>query len=133
MADFDDKISVIGEWFDCSPNHRKRSKAELYREVSIKEIKNEDSLQTRFQENPSCSQGALRERIAARSGFNAPRLNTEDILQSTCVTISSPGLSPATLFESPVLLSNPLVIFSFQHFTFVFSFADPCLKSLYHL
>ncbi|XP_019086219.1 PREDICTED: probable WRKY transcription factor 34 [Camelina sativa] len=64
-----------------------------------------DSLQTSF---PSCSGGALRERIEARSGFSAPSLNTEDIFQSTCLTISSPGVSPATLLESPVFLSNPL-------------------------
>ncbi|CAL9226921.1 unnamed protein product [Arabidopsis halleri] len=109
MAGFDNKAGVMGEWFDCSINHRKRSKAELGRDVSLEYIKKEDSLQTTFQETPSCSRGALRERIAARSGFNAPSLNTEDILQSTYLTISSPGLSPATLLESPVFLSNPLL------------------------
>ncbi|EOA19137.1 hypothetical protein CARUB_v10007808mg [Capsella rubella] len=90
MADFDNKAAVVGEQFDFS-------------------IMNEDSLQTSFHiKTTSCSGGALRERISARSGFNAPSLNTEDILQSTCLTISSPGLSPATLLESPVFLSNPL-------------------------
>ncbi|CAA0396572.1 unnamed protein product [Arabidopsis thaliana] len=107
MAGIDNKAAVMGEWFDCSTtNHRKRSKAELGREFSLNYIKNEDSLQTTFQES---SRGALRERIAARSGFNAPWLNTEDILQSKSLTISSPGLSPATLLESPVFLSNPLL------------------------
>ncbi|KAG7541396.1 WRKY domain superfamily [Arabidopsis thaliana x Arabidopsis arenosa] len=109
MAGFDNEAGVMGEWFDCSINHRKRSKAELGRDFSLEYIKKEDSLQTSFQETPSCSRGALRERIAARSGFIAPRLNTEDILQSTYLTISSPGLSPATLLESPVFLSNPLL------------------------
>ncbi|CAD5329121.1 unnamed protein product [Arabidopsis thaliana] len=105
MAGIDNKAAVMGEWFDCSTtNNRKRSKAELGREFSLNYIKNEDSLQTTFQES---SRGALRERIAARSGFNAPWLNTEDILQSKSLTISSPGLSPATLLESPVFLSNP--------------------------
>ncbi|CAH8275280.1 unnamed protein product [Arabidopsis lyrata] len=107
MAGFDNEAGVMGEWFDCSINHRKRSKAELGRDFSLEYIKKEDSLHTSFQETPSCSRGALRERIAARSGFIAPRLNTEDILQSTYLTISSPGLSPATLLESPVFLSNP--------------------------
>ncbi|KAL9818909.1 putative WRKY transcription factor 34 [Arabidopsis thaliana] len=107
MAGIDNKAAVMGEWFDCSTtNHRKRSKAELGREFSLNYIKNEDSLQITFQES---SRGALRERIAARSGFNAPWLNTEDILQSKSLTISSPGLSPATLLESPVFLSNPLL------------------------
>lgn len=132
MAGFDDKIAVIGEWFDCSPNQRKRSKAELYREVSLEDIKNEDSRQTRFQENPSCSQGALRERIAARSGFNAPRLNIQDILQSTCLTISSPGLSPTTLLESPVFLSNPLVTFLFN-ISFLSSLSRIHAEISYHL
>ncbi|KAL1202958.1 putative WRKY transcription factor 34 [Cardamine amara subsp. amara] len=103
MAGFDDNDAVIGEWFDSSPNQRKR-----YREVSLQDIKNEDSLQTRFQEKSSCSRGDFRERLAARSGFNAPTLNTEDILHSTCLTISSPGLSPDTMLESPVFLSNQL-------------------------
>lgn len=59
------------------------------------------------------------ERIAARAGFNAPRLNTESIkpadlsknqeVRSPYLTIP-PGLSPATLLESPVFLSNSLVL-----------------------
>lgn len=136
MAGFDDdnKALVVGEWFNCRTNHKKRLKAELEREYSsFKYIKNEDSLQTSFQETPSCSRGALRERIAARSGFNAPRVNTEDIFQSTCLTISSPGLSPATLLESPVFLSNPLVTFSFQHFIIVFLFRQSVSEISSHL
>lgn len=122
MAGLDDNVAVMGEWLDCSPNHKKRSKAELDRE---------DSRQTSFQEKPSYSRVGLSERIAARAGFNVPRLKTENILQSPCLTISSPGLSPTTLLESPVFLSNPLVSFIlFQHFTIVFSFVDSCLLSL---
>ncbi|KAL0407063.1 UNVERIFIED_CONTAM: putative WRKY transcription factor 2 [Sesamum latifolium] len=65
------------------------------------------------------SRGGLMERIAARAGFNAPRLNTESIkpadlsknqeVRSPYLTIP-PGLSPATLLESPVFLSNSLVL-----------------------
>ncbi|XP_049412642.1 probable WRKY transcription factor 2 isoform X1 [Solanum stenotomum] len=64
------------------------------------------------------SRGGLLERIAARAGFNAPKLNTEslrpaDLMQnqgvrSPYLTIP-PGLSPTTLLESPVFLSNSLV------------------------
>lgn len=64
------------------------------------------------------SRGGLMERIAARAGFNAPRLNTESIrpsdlskkpeVQSPYLTIP-PGLSPTTLLDSPVFLSNSLV------------------------
>lgn len=133
MAGFDNEAGVMGEWFDCSINHRKRSKAELGRDFSLEYIKKEDSLHTSFQETPSCSRGALRERIAARSGFIAPRLNTEDILQSTYLTISSPGLSPATLLESPVFLSNPSVTFSFQHFIIVSLFRGSVSEISYHL
>lgn len=62
--------------------------------------------------------GGLRERMAARAGFNAPRLNTESIrpadlsknpeARSPCLTIP-PGLSPTTLLDSPIFLSNTLV------------------------
>ncbi|KAG7015604.1 putative WRKY transcription factor 2 [Cucurbita argyrosperma subsp. argyrosperma] len=56
--------------------------------------------------------GGLVERIAARAGFNAPRLNTENIrsteeVKSPYLTIP-PGLSPTTLLDSPVFLSNSL-------------------------
>ncbi|KAL6999008.1 WRKY Transcription Factor [Sarracenia purpurea var. burkii] len=63
------------------------------------------------------SRGGLLERIAARAGFNAPRLDTERIrptdlslnpdIRSPYLTIP-PGLSPTTLLESPVFLSNSL-------------------------
>ncbi|KAK4278512.1 hypothetical protein QN277_016349 [Acacia crassicarpa] len=67
--------------------------------------------------NKSSSRGNLVERMAARAGFNAPRLNTESIrsadpmmnsdTRSAYLTIP-PGLSPTTLLESPVFLSNSL-------------------------
>ncbi|KAL8469531.1 hypothetical protein ACS0TY_032396 [Phlomoides rotata] len=63
------------------------------------------------------SRGGLMERIAARAGFNAPRLNTQSMrpadlskkpeVRSPYFTIP-PGLSPTTLLESPVFLSNSL-------------------------
>lgn len=64
------------------------------------------------------SRGGLVERMAARAGFNAPRLNTESI-RSTDLSLNSdipspyftipPGLSPTTLLDSPVFLANSLV------------------------
>ncbi|XWS51642.1 hypothetical protein CRYUN_Cryun11dG0001000 [Craigia yunnanensis] len=69
-------------------------------------------------EQKSSSRGGLVERMAARAGFNAPRLNTESIrsadltlnpeISSPYLTIP-PGLSPATLLESPVFVSNSLI------------------------
>lgn len=69
-------------------------------------------------EQKSSSRGGLVERMAARAGFNAPRLNTESIrsadlslnpeICSPYLTIP-PGLSPTTLLESPVFVSNSLV------------------------
>ncbi|GMI74112.1 WRKY DNA-binding protein 2, ARABIDOPSIS THALIANA WRKY DNA-BINDING PROTEIN 2 [Hibiscus trionum] len=68
-------------------------------------------------EQKSSSRGGLVERMAARAGFNAPRLNTESIksadpslngsIRSPYLTIP-PGLSPTTLLESPVFVSNSL-------------------------
>ncbi|KAI3960475.1 hypothetical protein MKW98_002974 [Papaver atlanticum] len=55
--------------------------------------------------------GYWAESLAARAGFNAPRLNTAKIssseAQSTYLTIP-PGLSPTALLDSPVFLSNSL-------------------------
>ncbi|KAE8673569.1 WRKY DNA-binding protein 2 isoform 3 [Hibiscus syriacus] len=68
-------------------------------------------------EQKSSSRGGLVERMAARAGFNAPRLNTESIrsadpslnpdIRSPYLTIP-PGISPTTLLESPVFVSNSL-------------------------
>ncbi|KAI4307527.1 hypothetical protein L6164_030704 [Bauhinia variegata] len=70
-----------------------------------------------FSEQKSRSRGGLVERMAARAGFNAPKLNTESI-RSTDLSLNSdirspyltipPGLSPTTLLDSPVFLSNSL-------------------------
>ncbi|XP_050237779.1 probable WRKY transcription factor 2 [Mercurialis annua] len=72
---------------------------------------------TTYSEQKSSSRGGLVERMAARAGFNAPRLNTESIksadlslnpeIRSPYLTIP-PGLSPTTLLDSPVFLSNYL-------------------------
>ncbi|KAG9146794.1 hypothetical protein Leryth_005115 [Lithospermum erythrorhizon] len=69
-------------------------------------------------EQKMSSRGGLLDRRAARAGFNAPRLNTETIrspdliqsqeIRSPYLTIP-PGLSPTTLLDSPVFLSNSLV------------------------
>lgn len=71
-----------------------------------------------FSEQKSNSRIGLVERMAARAGFNAPKLNTESI-RSSDLSITSdvrspyltipPGLSPTTLLDSPVFLSNSLV------------------------
>lgn len=65
---------------------------------------------------PRTGGGSFAERLAARGGFNAPRLNTARFkclpsvsspsgVRSPYLTIP-PGLSPTTLLDSPVLLSN---------------------------
>ncbi|GAA0169370.1 DNA-binding transcription factor [Lithospermum erythrorhizon] len=61
------------------------------------------------------ARGGLLDRRAARAGFSSPRLNTESIrspdpsqsqeIRSPYLTIPS-GLSPTTLLDSPVFLSN---------------------------
>ncbi|CAI9756763.1 unnamed protein product [Fraxinus pennsylvanica] len=65
------------------------------------------------------SQGSLMERMIARAGFIAPRLNTENIraadrsqnseVQSPYLTIP-PGLSPAALLDSPLFVSNSEIL-----------------------
>ncbi|CAN6987631.1 unnamed protein product [Brassica rapa subsp. trilocularis] len=108
MTGFSNTFAVMGECVDCSTNHKKRSKAELDRETFLEEdVENKDFLQTNFQERSSYSRGGLSERVAARAGFKVPSINTESNLWS--LNISSPGVSPATLLESPVFLSNALL------------------------
>ena len=117
MSGFEEHVAVMGEWVPCNPSSKRVLKRELsLNHGQVTSNNNKDSSQTN-----NISGGGLRERIAARAGFNTPRLNTENIrsnagfsmdsssLRSPCLTISSPGLSPATLLESPVFLSNPLV------------------------
>uniref|UniRef100_A0A2P2MV59 Putative WRKY transcription factor 2 isoform X2 n=1 Tax=Rhizophora mucronata TaxID=61149 RepID=A0A2P2MV59_RHIMU len=75
-----------------------------------------NQLDSLSEQKPS-SRGGLMERMAARAGFNAPRLNTERIkstdpslkpeIWSPYLTIP-PGLSPTTLLDSPVFVSNSL-------------------------
>ncbi|KAL0734877.1 hypothetical protein Bca4012_011087 [Brassica carinata] len=139
MSGFDENVAVMGEWVPCNPTPRtlfssaigedKSSKRVLERELSLNHGQvtglqedttgNDDNNNDSSTQNNNVSRGGLRERIAARAGFNTPKLNTENIrsnagfsmdsnLRSPCLTISSPGLSPATLLESPVFLSNPL-------------------------
>ncbi|XP_013623034.1 PREDICTED: probable WRKY transcription factor 2 [Brassica oleracea var. oleracea] len=112
MSGFEEHVAVMGEWVPCNPSSKRVLKRELsLNHGQVTSNNNKDSSQTN-----NISGGGLRERIAARAGFNTPRLNTENIrsntdsssLRSPCLTISSPGLSPATLLESPVFLSNPL-------------------------
>ncbi|KAI7733194.1 hypothetical protein M8C21_022346 [Ambrosia artemisiifolia] len=65
------------------------------------------------------SRAGLVERMAARSGHNAPRLNTDIVKpvygaqnqqsQSPYLTVS-PGFSPSAFLESPVFVSNSLIL-----------------------
>lgn len=130
MPGFDGNFAVMGEWLDPSPNHKKRSKAELDREVSLEDMKN--FMETRTQEKPWYSRNGLSERIAARNGFKVPSLKTESIFPPTRLAISSPGVRPATLLESPVFLSNPLVT-NIPLSSSMFLFLYPCLNFLYYL
>lgn len=137
MSGFDENVAVMGEWVPCNPTpgtlfsssigEDKTSKRVLERELSLnhgqvtglqEDITGNNDNNNDSSQNNNVSRGGLRERIAARAGFNTPKLNTENIrsnagfsmdsssLRSPCLTISSPGLSPATLLESPVFLSK---------------------------
>ncbi|CAN0922882.1 Probable WRKY transcription factor 2 [Linum grandiflorum] len=58
--------------------------------------------------------GGLVERMAARAGFNVPKLNTESIMRSTDLSLNPqspyltipPGLSPTSLLDSPVFVNS---------------------------
>ncbi|CAA0815494.1 Probable WRKY transcription factor 34 [Striga hermonthica] len=95
--------------FNCENQFAPPFPAQPGVEVSKSDASNSNALPAA---KPS-SVGSLAERMAARAGFSAPpRLNTEAIkppkLQSPYLTIP-PGLSPTSLLESPVFLSNAML------------------------
>lgn len=149
MSGFDDQVAVVGDWlpsptsiFSSIVNNDAtifRSNIEHVHEPVLLGSEGHNALENAAQNSivedslgayeasdwnslaePKLGSGkCLKERIAARAGFNAPRLNTESIrpadlsrnldVRSQYFTIP-PGLSPTTLLDSPVFLSNSLVI-----------------------
>ncbi|KAI4389684.1 hypothetical protein MLD38_001885 [Melastoma candidum] len=143
----DDNVAVIGDWVPPSLTPMTFFSAMLSDDIGMKPQENQKSnrpsssdgmnfpavghMETRpgntgydystegslSTEPRSNYRSGLRQRIAARAGFNAPRLNTEGMrsaellanpeVRSPYLTIS-PGLSPTTLLDSPVFLSNSL-------------------------
>eukprot|EP00257_Ricinus_communis_P027487 XP_025014901.1 probable WRKY transcription factor 2 isoform X2 [Ricinus communis] len=141
MAGIDDNVAIIGDWVPPTPSPRAFFSAILgddrteglmlgpkepgtARNTDKKDVTQTAGAQftelASFSEQKSSSRGGLVERMAARAGFNAPRLNTESIrsgdlslnpeIRSPYLTIP-PGLSPTTLLDSPVFLSNSLQSF----------------------
>ncbi|XP_060187687.1 probable WRKY transcription factor 2 isoform X1 [Lycium barbarum] len=145
MGGFDDHVAIMGDWMPPSPSPRtffssllgddvgSRSTFEGARNLASgtqEHVENSDGAQAGAaseqmvklsaisDQKMSSSRGGLLERLAARAGFNAPKLNTESLrpadlshnqgVRSPCLTIP-PGLSPTSLLESPVFLSNSLV------------------------
>lgn len=142
MAGIDDNVSIIGDWIPPTPSPRTFFTVMLGDDIGSKQVSKaplenkseglflgehsdkmdvnqgcEPSNESIFEQKSSTRAGLL-ERMAARAGFNAPRLNTENIrstdtslnpeIRSPYLTIP-PGLSPTTLLESPVFVSNSLV------------------------
>ncbi|KAK4782354.1 hypothetical protein SAY86_016456 [Trapa natans] len=144
----DDNAAIMGDWMPPSPSPRSFFSAimgddsdsrsipgSLQNEAQVSFLKDEsgtgnthikdctssDHLMEldQFSDLGSSSRGGLMERIAARSGFNAPKLNTQGIRPNDVLNsegggsqpflMLSPGLSPTSLLESPVFLSNSLV------------------------
>ncbi|KAL8243311.1 hypothetical protein R6Q59_009569 [Mikania micrantha] len=132
MGGFDDHVGIVGDWMAPSPSPSPRSfflamlgeagsgpVAEPPKDNSSsgftfhgpdKQFGSENGV---FGEQKAASsRSGLVERMAARAGYNAPRLNTDIIRppvdvekQSPCLTIP-PGLSPTAFLDSPVFLSN---------------------------
>ncbi|XP_022143503.1 probable WRKY transcription factor 2 [Momordica charantia] len=144
MGRTEDNVAIIGDWVPPSPSPRTFFSAMLGEDVGSRrsmDTTSSDKTEELFlrprehmmSENAIARggdlpaelgsfseqkfRGGLVDRIAARAGFNAPRLNTESIrntdqslnseVKSPYLTIP-PGLSPTTLLDSPVFLSNSL-------------------------
>lgn len=82
---------------------------------------------------PGTNTISIAERRAAKCGFNAERINTARFrttsplpspaaaARSPCLTIP-PGISPTALLDSPMMLPNSQVFFSFFLFLLVWGF-----------
>ncbi|MED6205129.1 WRKY Transcription Factor [Stylosanthes scabra] len=108
MAGVDENV---GKWSGPSPSPR------TFFSRMLGEDNNGNGAEEEEDGEKMVSRGGLVERMAARAGFNAPRLNT-DTIRSTDLSLNSdvpspyftipPGLSPTTLLDSPVFLANSL-------------------------
>ncbi|KAD5507591.1 hypothetical protein R6Q59_031612 [Mikania micrantha] len=134
MGGFDDHVGLGGNWMAPSPSPRSFFSAMLG-EASLSRVAEppkDDNPATGFtfqkpdnqfgsqngafgEPKATGSRSGLVERLAARAGYNAPRLNTDIIRPSADLDKQSPyltipsGLSPTSLLDSPVFLSNSLV------------------------
>ncbi|KAF6145976.1 hypothetical protein GIB67_033335 [Kingdonia uniflora] len=147
MVGIDDHVAVMGDWVPPNPSPRTLFSSILgddFTPRSFSELLGDNGSEGPFEKQMNCQEedaeevrdsgnglsetpvfssqktitrGSLAERMAARAGFNAPTLNTENIrsanissssdVRSPYLTIP-PGLSPTTLLDSPVFLSNSL-------------------------
>ncbi|KAL9993228.1 putative transcription factor WRKY family [Helianthus debilis subsp. tardiflorus] len=136
MGGFDDHVGIIGDWMAPNPSPSPRSffMAMLSEAGSgsvteppkdnptsgftfhgpDKQFGSENGAFGAEQKSAS-SRSGLVERMAARAGYNAPRLNTDiirppaaDVDKQSSVLTIPPGLSPTSLLDSPVFLSNSL-------------------------
>ncbi|KVH99235.1 probable WRKY transcription factor 2 [Cynara cardunculus var. scolymus] len=126
MDGFDEHTEINGDWIPPSPSPRSRSffSAILGYDTGSRESpKDDDNNTTGFtfpgpdkqfgyengQPTKASSRSGLVERMTTRAGYNAPSLNTDIIrpsaVESPYLTIP-PGLSPTSLLDSPVFLSN---------------------------
>ncbi|EPS60797.1 hypothetical protein M569_14004, partial [Genlisea aurea] len=147
MGAFDEQVSITGEWMPPSPTARSFFSSATTNDeddgIAAVGCKEEEEERERritsgnsdehegdakppsnsFFDSKATSRGNLVERMAARAGFNAPRLNPESFRppgipkhsdgQPPFVMTIPPGLSPTTLLESPVLPSPTTGKFSF--------------------
>ncbi|KAK9070629.1 hypothetical protein SSX86_011031 [Deinandra increscens subsp. villosa] len=148
MGGFDDHGGIIGDWMPANPSPRSffanMISDEMGSRLGPEPAKYDNSndggfsfpgpdrpigLENRqsvdqvmktgeFGDQKTGPRAGLVERMAARTGHNAPRLDTDVIkpvysaqnqqMQSAYLTLS-PGLSPSAFLDSPVFLSNSLV------------------------
>ncbi|KAJ0953826.1 hypothetical protein HanRHA438_Chr00c43g0857211 [Helianthus annuus] len=138
MGGFDDHVGIIGDWMAPNPSPSPRSFfMAMLSEAGSGSVTEppKDNPTSRFtfhgpdkqfgsengafgaEQKSGSSRSGLVERMAARAGYNAPRLNTDiirpppspaDVDKQSSVLTIPPGLSPTSLLDSPVFLSNSL-------------------------
>ncbi|XP_072978244.1 probable WRKY transcription factor 2 [Typha angustifolia] len=120
LRSFSDMLGQNGS--DDAENRSEKHKVapcsmEEENQVKIQNLSDPSPEPNLFGSHKANAHGGLAERMAARAGFNIPKLNTSRVtptmvtssteVQSPYLTIP-PGLSPTTLLESPVFLSNAM-------------------------
>lgn len=142
MAGIGDNAAAMGDWMPPSPGHKNFFSNLMVDEFDPKSFLKYEGQEAVCSKEEECHAAlqfpadissskpssvnahkpSLTERRAARAGFSAPKIDTNQFRAADFSSLNSdvrspyltipPGLSPTTLLDSPVFVSNSLVWFT---------------------